>query len=61
MNQNTEQLKNWFGRVRRILKKASVALDDKQPRWCPASGEGTQMEFQFGDPPKVANGIPQRF
>jgi hypothetical protein len=46
MNRNTGHLKNWLGRVRRIIKIAAAATD-KTPRWCPASIEGEQLEFDF--------------
>ena len=55
MNRNTEQLKKWFSRVRRAVKKAAVVLNDHQPRWCPASGEGTQLEFPFAESTNSVN------
>jgi hypothetical protein len=60
MNRNTEQLKKWFSRVRRVVKKASVVFDDQQPRWCPANGEGTQLEFQFAETMKSMERPRQR-
>lgn len=48
MNRSTEQLKDWLGRVRRIIKKAASAESEDESRWCPANSEGVQMEFQLG-------------
>ena len=48
MNRSTEQLKDWLGRVRRIIKKAASAGGEDESRWWPASSEGVQMEFQLG-------------
>jgi hypothetical protein len=48
MNRSTEQLKDWLGRVRRIVKKAANAGGEDDSRWCPANSEGVQMELQLG-------------